>query len=149
MTSTSSSWTSAPTPTRSNSPSVYTNAKAATATRALANPGTDLRPLLDLLVEVHAAPAFIPDHPLQLLVTNLAANDYVGRMAVGASSMDHPLGQRITVVRDEADDHRARSNRARRYAQRTVTALQTAHGSTASTRSGGAGDIVSVAGLRK
>jgi len=27
--------------------------------------------------------AFIENHPLQLLVTNLSANDYVGRMAVG------------------------------------------------------------------
>ena len=33
-------------------PVVYTNAKAGTATRDLATPGTDLRPLLDLLVEV-------------------------------------------------------------------------------------------------
>ena len=47
------------------------------------SPGTDLRPLLDLLVEHTPAPTYEPDHPLQLLVTNLAANDYVGRMAVG------------------------------------------------------------------
>ena len=64
-------------------PVVYTNAKAATATRDVAIPGTDLRPLLDLLVEVTPPPAYTPGHPLQLLVTNLAANDYVGRMAVG------------------------------------------------------------------
>ena len=36
-------------------PVVYTNAKAGTATRDLAIPGTDLRPLLDLLVAGHAA----------------------------------------------------------------------------------------------
>ncbi len=36
-------------------PVVYTNAKAGTATRDLAEPGIDLRPLLDLLVERHAA----------------------------------------------------------------------------------------------
>ena len=29
------------------------------------------------------APVHVPGHPLQLLVTNLTANDYVGRMAVG------------------------------------------------------------------
>ena len=44
-------------------PIVYTNAKAGTATRDLEQPGTDLRPLLDLLVEVtpprdlHARPS--------------------------------------------------------------------------------------------
>ena len=41
------------------------------------------RPLLDLLVRVTPPPTFQPHHPLQLLVTNLSANDYVGRMAVG------------------------------------------------------------------
>jgi GTP-binding protein len=66
-------------------PIVYTNAKAGTATRDLAEPGTDLRPLLDLLVEVTPPVRYEPGHPLQLLVTNLSANDYVGRMAVGAS----------------------------------------------------------------
>ena len=64
-------------------PIVYTNAKAGTATRDLAQPGTDLAPLLDLLVEVTPPVTYTPGHPLQLLVTNLSANEYVGRMAVG------------------------------------------------------------------
>ena len=64
-------------------PVVYTNAKAGTATTDLAHPGRDLRPLLDLLVEVTPPPTYEEGHPLQLLVTNLSANDYVGRMAVG------------------------------------------------------------------
>ena len=64
-------------------PVVYTNAKAGTATRDLAEPGTDLHPLLDLLIEVTPPPRHEPGHPLQLLVTNLSANDYVGRMAIG------------------------------------------------------------------
>src|SRR6478672_178900 len=46
-------------------PIVYTNAKAGTATLDLAQPGTDLRPLLDLLVHVTPAPTFTPGHPLQ------------------------------------------------------------------------------------
>ena len=80
-------------------PVVYTNAKAGTATRDLATPGTDLRPLLDLLVAVTPAPRHEPGHPLQLLVTNLSANDYVGRMAVGRIwKVAIRMGQRITVV---------------------------------------------------
>ena len=68
-------------------------------------PGTDLRPLLDLLVKVTPAPVFEPDHPLQLLVTNLSANEYVGRMAVGRiRNGTIRMGQRVTVVREEADD---------------------------------------------
>src|SRR5260221_10128210 len=64
-------------------PIVYTNAKAGTATPDLSVPGTGLQPLLDLLVEVTPPVTYEPGHPLQLLVTNLSANDYVGRMAVG------------------------------------------------------------------
>src|SRR5436189_5758303 len=64
-------------------PVVYTNAKAGTASRSLDAPGTDLRPLLDTLVAVTPAPSYDQGHPLQLLVTNLMANEYVGRMAVG------------------------------------------------------------------
>ena len=86
-------------------PVVYTNAKLGTATRDLAVPGTDLRPLLDLLVDVTPAPVFEPGHPLQLLVTNLSANEYVGRMAVGRiRNGTIRVGQRIAVVREEADD---------------------------------------------
>ena len=78
-------------------PVVYTNAKAGTATTSLDDPGEDLRPLLDLLVDVTPAPTFTPDHPLQLLVTNLSANDYVGRMAVGRVwNGTIRVGQRIT-----------------------------------------------------
>src|SRR4029077_5396108 len=84
---------------------VYTNAKAGTATRDLAVPGTDLGPLLDLLIEVTPPVTYTPDHPLQLLVTNLSANDYVGRMAVGRIWNGRiRTGQRITVLRGEADD---------------------------------------------
>src|SRR4029079_8111066 len=86
-------------------PIVYTNAKAGTATRDLHQPGTDLRPLLDLLVEVTPPVTYTPGHPLQLLVTNLSANEYVGRMAVGRIWNGRiRTGQRISVVRDEADD---------------------------------------------
>src|SRR5437773_7463732 len=78
-------------------PVVYTNAKAGTATEDLDRPGTDLRPLLELLVDVTPAPRYEPGHPLQLLVTNLTANDYVGRMAVGRiRNGTLRMGQRIT-----------------------------------------------------
>src|SRR6476620_5259740 len=86
-------------------PVVYTNAKAGTATTDLAVPGTDLRPLLDVLVDVTPAPRNEPGHPLQLLVTNLSANDYVGRMAVGRiRNGTIRTGERIAVVREEAED---------------------------------------------
>ena len=49
-------------------------------------------------------PTYEPDHPLQMLVTNLAANDYVGRMAVGRiRNGTLRMGSRISVVRVEEE----------------------------------------------
>jgi GTP-binding protein len=131
-------------------PIVYTNAKAGTATRDLARPGTDLRPLLDLLVDVTPPVTYAPGHPLQLLVTNLSANDYVGRMAVGRIwNGEIQLGQRIVVVREEADDAAGAVEPGRTVTlSGTVTSLQTAHGiERVDIEAAGPGDIVSVAGL--
>jgi GTP-binding protein TypA/BipA len=131
-------------------PVVYTNAKLGTATRALDAPGMDLAPLLDLLVDVTPPPSFVEGHPLQLLVTNLSANEYVGRMAVGRIWNGRiRTGQRITVLREEADDTAGSVEPGRIVTiSGTVTALQTAHGiDRVDIAEAGPGDIVSVAGL--
>ncbi len=131
-------------------PVVYTNAKAGTATADLAQPGSDLRPLLDLLVSVTPPPTFEEGHPLQLLVTNLSANDYVGRMAVGRiRNGSIRVGQRVTIVREEAEDPDGSVEPGRSMTLTgTVTALQTAHGiDRVDITEAGPGDIVSVAGM--
>jgi GTP-binding protein len=131
-------------------PVVYTNAKAGTATRDLARPGTDLRPLLELLVAVTPAPEHEPGHPLQLLVTNLTANDYVGRMAVGRiRNGTIRVGQRVVVVRDAEEDPTGAIEPGRKVTlSGTVTSLQTAHGmERIDIAEAGPGEIVSVAGL--
>lgn len=131
-------------------PVVYTNAKAGTATRDLAQPGEDLRALLDLIVEVTPPPTYEPDHPLQLLVTNLSANDYVGRMAVGrVRNGTLRIGQRVAIVREEAEDADGSVEPGRTATMvAAVTALQTARGiERVDIREAGPGDIVSVAGL--
>ena len=44
---------------------------------------TDLSPILDAIVESIPAPSGDPDAPLQALVTNLDASNYLGRLAIG------------------------------------------------------------------
>ena len=63
-------------------PIAYTNAKAGWASLEPGVEGTDLRPLLDLLVERIPAPEYDESHPLQARVTNLDADPYVGRLAL-------------------------------------------------------------------
>jgi len=50
---------------------------------AVPAPDADLAPLLDAILEVIPAPTGDPDAPLQALVTNLDASDYLGRLAIG------------------------------------------------------------------
>ena len=63
-------------------PIVYTNAKAGWASLTVGVPGSDLAPLMSLLLERIPAPTYEPDHPFQALVTNLDASPYVGRLAL-------------------------------------------------------------------
>ncbi|MGH2857453.1 MAG: translational GTPase TypA [Solirubrobacteraceae bacterium] len=63
-------------------PIVYTNARAGQASLDPAQPGENLEPLLQTLVEHVPAPRYEDDHPLQAHVTNLDASPYVGRLAV-------------------------------------------------------------------
>ena len=63
-------------------PIVYTNAKAGWASLEEGAEGSDLSPLMDLMLEKIPAPEYDPDHPLQAHVTNLDASPYVGRLAL-------------------------------------------------------------------
>ncbi len=63
-------------------PIVYCNARAGHASLTEGEPGTDLGPLLDLLLERIPAPVYDTEHPLQAHVTNLDASPYVGRLAL-------------------------------------------------------------------
>jgi GTP-binding protein len=64
-------------------PVVYTNARAGTATRDLKQPGEDLKPLFDLIVEALPGPTVDAGATTQFQANNLDYNDYVGRLAVG------------------------------------------------------------------
>jgi len=131
-------------------PVVYTNAKAGTATLDLATEGTDLRPLFELLIEHTPAPRYIPDHPLQFLVTNLSANDYVGRMAIGRVwNGTIKMGGRVVIVREEEEDTSGAIEPGRIVTlSGTVTSLTTARGiERVDIEEAGPGDIVAVAGI--
>ena len=64
-------------------PVVYTNARAGTATRDLKQPGENLQPLFELIVNTLPGPIADADQVTQFQANNLDYNDYVGRLAVG------------------------------------------------------------------
>jgi GTP-binding protein len=63
-------------------PIIYCNAREGRASLHPDDEGSDLKPLLETLLDHIPPPAFDPSHPMQALVTNLDASPYVGRLAL-------------------------------------------------------------------
>ena len=88
-------------------PIVSTDARAA---RAMAGvgippPGSGMAPLLDAILEAIPAPGGDPAAPLQALVTNLDASDYLGRLALGRVAQGTlRAGQQVALCHDNEDE---------------------------------------------
>jgi len=83
-------------------PVLYTNARDGLATRDLSQPGTNLHPLFDAIVEHIPGPAGDPEKPVKALVTNLDYNDYIGRLGIGRIRQGILReGEQITIVGEE------------------------------------------------
>ena len=66
-----------------NFPVIYTAAKAGIAKKSMDDDSQDMKPLLDTIVAEIPAPEGELDAPLQMVVTTLEANDYVGKIIIG------------------------------------------------------------------
>lgn len=89
-------------------PVVYCIAKDGTATLDPDVPGTDLRPLFDLILENVPAPEYEEEHPLQLQITTLDYSDYLGRIGIGRiSNGEIAIGQTVLMT-DGTDEKEAK-----------------------------------------
>ena len=66
-----------------NSPTVFCSGRQGTASYGPDEPGKDLTPLFETIVQYIDPPVGDPSAPLQLLVSSIDYNEYVGRIAVG------------------------------------------------------------------
>jgi GTP-binding protein len=117
-------------------PMVYAIGREGIAKRKLEDESKDLKPLFDLILEkVPLAPGD-PDAPLQILVSNVDHDDYVGRLAIGrVVSGTVTANQNIGVIKDG------------RTVKATVKVLSTFEGlKRTPTESAAAGEIVALAG---
>ncbi|ACV68548.1 translational GTPase TypA [Desulfohalobium retbaense] len=62
---------------------LYAIGRDGVASPSLEEPGTDLHCLFDAIVDQIPGPAYDPEAPLQMLVSDLGYSDFVGRLAVG------------------------------------------------------------------
>ena len=64
-------------------PFVYASAKAGIASMSPDEPGTDMKPLFDTIINYIPAPTGDPDAGTQILISTIDYNEYVGRIGVG------------------------------------------------------------------
>jgi len=119
-------------------PILYANARAGRAGHRPDELAGDLAPLLETIVATTPPPAYEPGHPLQFLVTNLDADPYVGRLAVGRLWQGEVrLGDRVAVAKRDGGLDLAK-----------VTKIAGAIGlSRSDLEYAGPGEIVAIAGL--
>lgn len=90
-------------------PILYAVSRDGIAKKRLEDPGENLKPLFDQIVESIPAPKDLRNDSLQLLVANLDYNDYVGRLAIGRIfSGEIHVGDQIAVVKPDRSIHKTR-----------------------------------------
>ncbi|MCC6477125.1 translational GTPase TypA [bacterium] len=119
-------------------PVVYTNAKAGTATLQLDQQGESLMPLFRMLFDKIPAPTYDDEAPLQMQITTLEYNDYVGRIGIGRVTNGMiKQGEQVMLAKQIGDRK-----------QTKVVQLYTYEGlNRVEAKSASPGEIVAVAGL--
>jgi len=121
-------------------PVVYTSAKLGIARREVEDDNDNLEPLFEMIREHVPAPDVDPEAPFQLLVTSIAYNDYIGRLATGKIFAGGvKTGQTVCVIRGDGSQVTGRISKLLGYDGLQQIELQQA----------GAGDIVSIAGFEE
>jgi GTP-binding protein len=119
-------------------PVLYANARAGRAGSDPDDLTADLGPLFEAIIKTTPPPSYTPGHPLQLLVTNLDADPYVGRLAIGRLwEGTLRTGDRVAVAKRDGTVEQAKATKLLGSVGITRVEISSAN----------AGDLVAVAGL--
>ena len=123
-----------------NSPTVFCSGRQGTASYGPDEVGTDLTPLFETIVNYIPAPGGDDTAPLQLLVSSIDYNEYVGRIAVGRVERGTiKVNQEVTICDFHDPEIRQKGK---------VVALYTFDGlGKASVQQASAGEIVALSGM--
>ena len=123
-----------------NSPTVFCSGRQGTASYGPDQEGKDLVPLFETIINYIPAPTGDPAAPLQLLVSSIDYNEYVGRIAVGRVERGTiKVNQEVTICDYHDPDIHQKGK---------VVALYTYDGlSKAPVQEASAGEIVALSGM--
>ncbi|MCC8111628.1 MAG: translational GTPase TypA [Ruminococcus sp.] len=123
-----------------NTPFLYCSGRAGTASYNAHEVGTDLTPLFDTIMSYINLPQKEPDEPLQMLISSIDYNEYVGRIGVGRITRGTlEVGQQV-LLGNYHDPENARKNKIVSLLQ--IQGLQRVPAETATV-----GDIVWISGI--
>ncbi|MFN7963914.1 MAG: translational GTPase TypA [Thermoanaerobaculia bacterium] len=119
-------------------PVLYANARAGLCRTSPEGPEGNLEPLFEQILKTVPPPLCDPEAPLQVLVTNLQYDDYVGRLAIGRMVAGQlRRGQQVALVRASGEVVPAKVSEVYAFEGLKRVAAEPAQ----------PGDIVAVAGL--
>lgn len=119
-------------------PVVYTSAKEGYALNQLHDQPLDMQPLLDMILQEIPAPQGDPDGPLQLVVSSIDYDNYVGRIGVGKISRGRiAKGQEAVLCNNQGKEQRVKVNTLYTFEGLKKTEILQA----------AAGEIVAVSGI--
>nr|WP_297763271.1 translational GTPase TypA [uncultured Butyrivibrio sp.] len=97
-------------------PFVFASAKAGTSSLSMDEQGTDMKPLLDTIINYIPAPVGDPDASTQVLISTIDYNEYVGRIGVG--KVDNgvvKVNQEVVVVNHHEPERRIKTKISKLY----------------------------------
>jgi GTP-binding protein len=90
-------------------PFVYASAKTGVASLSADEPGTDMKPLFETILEYIPAPEGDPDASTQVLISTIDYNEYVGRIGVGkVDNGKLKLNQECVIVNHHEPDKKVK-----------------------------------------
>ena len=122
------------------SPVLFCSGRAGTASISQYEPGTDLKPLFDTILDYIEPPQGDEKGPLQMLISSIDYNEYVGRIGIGRIIRGEAhVGQQVQVGNFHSDEKPVNA--------KLVTLLQIEQLQRVSTDHAQVGDIVWVSGI--
>ncbi len=119
-------------------PVVYASAKQGIATLDLNDPGKDMKCLFETIINEIDPPKCEMDGPMQLLVSNIDYDDYIGRISIGRVERGH-VDLNMPVVICKSEDKTINARVAKLYVYDGLKRIEV--------ESANAGDIVALSGV--